>query len=74
MVGPVAHAVVFRDVLIELDFIGARIGTHLVVDEFKDLNACLRQTSGLFDSIEEELNESGGIDFLFPPESIPPIP
>ena len=60
---------IFGDVLIEFDFVVARIGPHFVVNKFKDLNACLGEARRLLDAVEEEFDEAGGIDFLFPPEA-----
>jgi len=69
LIGPVADVVVLGNVLIELNFIRARIGPHFVVDDYKDLDTALRQPRRLLDAVEEHLDEAGSIDFLFPPEA-----
>src|SRR5262249_22167633 len=71
LIGAVADAVVAGKVLIELDFVRAGIGTHFVVDQLENLDAGFRQTRGVFDSVEEQLDEAAGALFFSPQKAHP---
>ena len=69
LVGAVADAVVLGDVLVQLDFVGAGIGPHFVVDQLKHLDARLGQAGRLLDPIEEQLDEAGWYRLPLPTRS-----
>jgi len=69
LIAAVADAVILGDILIEFDFIDAGIGTHFVVNKFKDLDARFGQACRLLDAVQEQFDEACGIDFLFKPEA-----
>ena len=73
LVRAIADVVVLGHVLVQLDFIGAGIRPHLMVDELEDLDARLRQAGRLLDPIEEQLDEPAGINFSSHQKPIPPI-